>query len=373
MSVKIRRYFDKSIFTVYTGTPPFRATTVHAFDLDSTLIETRTGKIHSIDADDYQWCTGVLSKLKEVSREGLIVIFSNQSGISTNGKKLLSLTTKLTNLLKELQAELIDVDRVIFFMAAKYDWNRKPSPGMWNLFVGKFNGVVPDTAMYVGDAAGRPTDFACSDRKFARNIGIKFYTPEQYFQGKPEKEDFEWGGYDPQGILKFPGAHQAPHFVPAGVEMIVCVGYPGAGKSTWFESSGCRGAGYVHVNQDTLGTLPRCLAACRTALAAKQSVYIDNTNLSVATRAKYIDIAKKMKVPVRCVWFNSSLELCKHLNRCRSYLKKITAVPHVAYANAVKAFVAPSVDEGFKEVIEVPFVPNFAEGSRELRVFKYRW
>jgi bifunctional polynucleotide phosphatase/kinase len=31
---------------------------------------------------------------------------------------------------------------------------------------------------FVGDAAGRADDFASTDRKFALNAGIQFYTPE---------------------------------------------------------------------------------------------------------------------------------------------------------------------------------------------------
>lgn len=31
---------------------------------------------------------------------------------------------------------------------------------------------------FVGDAAGRPDDFASTDRKFALNVGIQFHTPE---------------------------------------------------------------------------------------------------------------------------------------------------------------------------------------------------
>jgi hypothetical protein len=31
---------------------------------------------------------------------------------------------------------------------------------------------------YVGDAAGRANDFASTDRKFALNVGVQFYTPE---------------------------------------------------------------------------------------------------------------------------------------------------------------------------------------------------
>ena len=31
---------------------------------------------------------------------------------------------------------------------------------------------------FVGDAAGRADDFASTDRKFALNVGIQFFTPE---------------------------------------------------------------------------------------------------------------------------------------------------------------------------------------------------
>ena len=35
-----------------------------------------------------------------------------------------------------------------------------------------------DASFYVGDAAGRSGDFAGTDRKFASNAGLKFFTPE---------------------------------------------------------------------------------------------------------------------------------------------------------------------------------------------------
>lgn len=34
------------------------------------------------------------------------------------------------------------------------------------------------TSFYVGDAAGRPNDFASTDRKFALNVELPFHTPE---------------------------------------------------------------------------------------------------------------------------------------------------------------------------------------------------
>jgi bifunctional polynucleotide phosphatase/kinase len=38
--------------------------------------------------------------------------------------------------------------------------------------------VSQETAFFVGNAAGRRNDHSSSDRKFASNVGMQFYTPE---------------------------------------------------------------------------------------------------------------------------------------------------------------------------------------------------
>ena len=43
------------------------------------------------------------------------------------------------------------------------------------------NHADKQASFYVGDAAGRKGDHASSDREWAQNVGIPFYTPEQFF------------------------------------------------------------------------------------------------------------------------------------------------------------------------------------------------
>jgi bifunctional polynucleotide phosphatase/kinase len=375
----MKKYFDKSIYVLNFGFNPTGKgyKKIRAFDLDSTLIETQSGNRFPKNANDYLWCKGVLDKLHSLTQEGYgLVVFSNQSGISSkNGSKLKMLVEKIGMLAKDLSVTESKVPpQIVFFLAAKEDWNRKPSPGMWSLFINHYNNkVVPEDAMFIGDAAGRPNDFACSDRKFARNVpGLKFQTPEQYFQNA-EPEDFEWGGFDPQSILKFPPQPLGITGVPSKTpELLICVGYPGAGKSTWYTTSGCDKEGYIRINQDTLKTPGQCKKVCRDSLKSGKSVYLDNTNISAKNRKVYIDIAKELKIPVRCVWFTASIELCKHLNKCRGYLKHTSVIPHIAYNMAQKNFVEPNVNEGFTEIIQVPFIPDF-KSDRELRIFKFRF
>ena len=65
---------------------------------------------------------------------------------------------------------------------------------MWKYFTAELNNEVEvdlKESFYCGDAAGRPAtknkekDFSDSDLKFAKNTGLKFYTPESLFLDQP--------------------------------------------------------------------------------------------------------------------------------------------------------------------------------------------
>jgi bifunctional polynucleotide phosphatase/kinase len=105
-------------------------------------------------------------------------------------------------------------------------------------------------------------------------------------------------------------------------ELILFVGYPCLGKSSFYRRH-FQPIGYKHVNQDTLKTRDKCIKAVEQALGTGESCVVgefclifsgfpfivplcnaDNTNRDVKTRKYYVDVARRLGVPVRYVILN---------------------------------------------------------------------
>ena len=148
--------------------------------------------------------------------------------------------------------------------------------------------------------------------------------------------------------------------------MVLMVGPPASGKSTltkrFLESKG-----YVSVNRDTLHTQEKCQKVAEESLKKGKSVVIDNTNPAKHVRKAYIDIAKKCKVPVRCLYLQTSFEVAHHLNYFRQTQSKgkQRRVPDVGYNTYKKNFEEPDLSEGFAEVKKIEFVPSFDSKNDE--------
>ena len=103
-----------------------------------------------------------------------IVIFSNQFNLDKKPNKYADFISKISEI-KKLFNDKIDI-----VVSIRKDEYRKPNISMWDFYT-KDRNVDYKKSFYVGDAAGRKNDFSDSDLKFAENIGIKFYTPEEFF------------------------------------------------------------------------------------------------------------------------------------------------------------------------------------------------
>jgi bifunctional polynucleotide phosphatase/kinase len=95
-------------------------------------------------------------------------------------------------------------------------------------------------------------------RDLAANIGIPFYTPEEYFLGA-EAELFT-RDFEPKDFLKIPLDGTEPAYPDVGFkrvnlqDIILHCGSPGAGKSTFFWKK-LEPLGYCRINQDILKTV----------------------------------------------------------------------------------------------------------------------
>lgn len=72
-------------------------------------------------------------------------------------------------------------------------------------------------------------------------------------------------------------------------EVVLFVGYPASGKSTLAKRL-VEEESYVHICQDMLGSLDRCVKAVREALKNKRKVIVDNTNVGKEQRKRCLYI-----------------------------------------------------------------------------------
>jgi len=341
---------------------------VAGFDLDDTLVSTKSGAKFAQNADDWQWwdAAKVPSKLRELAGEGYkLVVFTNQKGIAGGQTDAETFKGRVDRLQRALDLPLL------VLAATADDLYRKPRTAAWTTMVQEYNGgrqpALPQ-CFFVGDAAGRPKagkvkkDFADTDMKFGFNLGVKFQTPEECFRGKadparpvPAKFDF-----DPRQLSEGGGVKKRPASLgpaaPGSREVVVVVGPPGSGKSFLAKT---HFAGYALANQDTLKTREKCLGAVREALSGGGSAVVDNQNRDRATRKLYVDAARAAGVPARAVLLDVPKDLCFHLNVYRS-LNAASAehrgpdrVPSMVIHSYFKSLEPPDVKEGFSEVVKL--------------------
>ncbi|KYR00917.1 SAP DNA-binding domain-containing protein [Tieghemostelium lacteum] len=173
-----------------------KSSKIAAFDMDYTVIKTKSGKIFPQHVDDWVWWhKTVPDKLVELHQQGYhVVLFTNQafiqSGASFSVEWYNQITTKIRNIANLLQIP------INAFISPCEDEMRKPRRGMWDLMIEVSTLLIEPfdikQCYYIGDAAGRPDhwkpgvkgDFSDSDLEFAKNIGVDFHTPEVFFLGE---------------------------------------------------------------------------------------------------------------------------------------------------------------------------------------------
>ncbi len=192
---------------------------------------------------------------------------------------------------------------------------------------------------------------------------------------EPAEEEFADAGHAEEPTVtpsvaaapRSPSTPATPQRPPKGV-VVLAIGLPGSGKSSWFKrhnvvplsSDMVRSLLFDDVReqrfQDLVFSNLRSMLKAR-LIAKRPMNYVDATNLTPQERQHWIKLAKDYQYEVHAVFFDVPLEVCleRHQRRDR-------VVPEDVMRRMAAKLKPPAFEEGFAKIIVVRVKKKDSEG-----------
>jgi predicted kinase len=143
------------------------------------------------------------------------------------------------------------------------------------------------------------------------------------------------------------------------VKLIITVGLPGSGKSTYLARLGVNAISSDEVRRliaddphdQTINA--RIFSAVRYLIrqriaAGRTVTYVDATHLEPWERRPYVNLAQRYGCTLEALFFDVPIEICIARNQTRERI-----VPEEAIRKMAERMIPPSQDEGFTEVTRI--------------------
>lgn len=341
----MNKWYNYNSFSFYKKSlnPNNKMDKMIIFDLDSTLIKTKSGRVFPANLNDWQLCYENVSQTINNLQNTITGIITNQKGLKTE-KQLNDFQTKLNNIMKEINMDFV-------FVSLKDDGYRKPmiksieyiKENFLNNTFNEFTKII-----YVGDACGRKNDHSDTDIKFAYNCNFEFMTPEKFFKIKTVKRSqtktitYSVLEYYEKSVFEKMYKDITNNFNNNKI-FIMMIGFPGCGKSYLRKKIIKDFNNFKYINNDDIKNKVNNEHLISKDNNTYNYIINDNTNMNKLNRTKLLNIYKNHhKIGI---FFDYDMDLALHLNYVRMYWYGENLVNKLVYRTLNKNYTKPDKNE----------------------------
>ena len=311
------------------------------FDVDNTLIQPVRGPVVPLDRGDWSVrFSNTQHVIRDFHLKGYTIVFRTDQSKAFR-----------VDLVRDV-AESFGVPILVLIAIAKD--LKKPDT---SLFLQEIKNMNVNESFYVGDAAGRHGDWSSVDKEFANALGIRFYTPEEFFEKRLEEVP---------SVLEYKTTSSVPLLKDQiSEDVVIMIGIPGSGKSTVVQRD-LNPNGYFVLSGDEVGTSnPKKLIKMATDQwgQGQRKFVFDLTNLTEEHRANYRDWSHALGMTCRLVYVDSDLKSAQERNKQRMIDRK---VPSFVIKMMNDKLQKPTNGEGCEEltIVDNRALPNRIETER---------